>query len=234
MKIAYRITVAAMLLTLIVTVISYTGDAGPKEVVGTIDITPETAVTVGNETTPIVIEGFFYIDQRTGLETVGTISASLQVSGGEWSSSLSQTYWASVDRNNHYDFTLNVDIPMGVGAGQSESYNLLLTFHNQRDQEVGSTSSGSLVRIDEVIDNGRDDDDKDDDDGAVPVEDESVSLIIPIFVIGLIIGLIVALIWAKKNLEIVRSGDGKRKVMFREKDSGHILGRKDEPPIELD
>ncbi|MGA1848336.1 MAG: hypothetical protein ACMUHB_03255 [Thermoplasmatota archaeon] len=228
------ITAAAMLATILVTVLFPAGEAGPAEVTGSININSETRITLGNDTNTVRIEGYFSMIEKSGLETVGTISAGLVVSGGEWTTRLSQDYWNDVERNNHYDFILSVEVPQGVSAGQSESYNLILTFYNQLDQEVGTTSTGTLVVVESILDNGKEDDDQDDDDGAVPVEDESVSLIIPIFVIGLIIGLVVALIWAKKNLEIVRSDQGKRRIMFREKDSGHILGRKDEPPIELD
>jgi hypothetical protein len=233
MKSTILVAAAVLLSIFIFPASSQPVSAGPTGITATIEIPPETRIVMGNETTTVVVEGYFAMLEKSGLETVGTISASLEISGGEWSNSLSQTFWANVERNNNYDFTVSVDIPGGVSAGQSESYNLVLTFYNQLDQQVGSTSKGTLVVVDSVIDNGGDDDGEDD-DGTVPGEDKSISLIIPIFIVGLLIGLIVALIWAKKNLEIVRSSDGRRRIMLREKDSGHIIGKKDEPPIELD
>jgi len=56
----------------------------------------------------------------------------------------------------------------------------------------------------------------------------------PIFIVIIVIGLVIAGIWAKKNLEFVREEDGSRRVMLREKDTGHIFGRKKQPPPELD
>jgi len=206
--------------------------AGPEGITATIEVPAENRIVLGNKTTTVSIEGYFAILERSGLDTVGTISANLEVIGGEWAKTLSRNRWNDVEKNNNYDFTLKVEVPPGVGAGQSESYNLVLTFRNQFDQEVGSASAGTLLVVETIIDIG--DDDEENDDVLAPVEDGSVSLLIPIFVLGLVIGLVVVLIWARKNLELVRSQDGRRRIYLREKDSGHIVGRKDDPPIELD
>jgi len=204
--------------------------AAPSTVEATISI-PETndLNLVANQSKELVIEGSFVVTD-TGLgDTLGGLTATLMVSGDEWNPILSDSRWTNVEVNKEYRFNLTVTIDRGARAGETNTYTLTLTFSNPRGN-VGTATKGVTVSISSRIDNGGDDDD---DDVIAPIDDKSFPLW-PFFIAAIVIGLIVVGIWAKKNLEVVHEEDGSKRIMIREKDSGHILGRKKQPPPELD
>jgi hypothetical protein len=231
---ARSIPVLTMILSTLLTLTMTGAIAGPSDVQGDIQVQGEYPVVITEgETLGFDIEGYFAVTGRSGFESVGTISARLTISEGQWNPVLSQTTWNSVDQNENYDFTISVTIPNGTGLGESSAYTLLLTFYNSLDQEVGSDTAGFSVRVETILPSSDDDDDTSDDDDMAPIEDESFPLW-PFFIIFIVIGLVIVAIWLKRNIEVVREEDGSHRVLFREKDSGHILGRKKQPPPELD
>jgi hypothetical protein len=208
-------------------------NAGPNTVTGSILILGQFDVVIReDETLPFDVEGFFSVTKDVwDIGTYATMSVELNV--GDWEPALSQTRWETVQQDETYDLMVSVTIPNGSLVGEQSSYTLILTIYNNLDQEVGSDTEGFSIDIKSVIPTGDDDDSTADDEIITPIEDESFPLW-PIFIIVIVIGLIIVGIWARKNLEFIREEDGSRRIMLREKDSGHILGRKKQPPPEIE
>jgi len=222
---------SAILLVIVFNISQVLG--APATVQATITIPDDNPITLlGNQTTSLEIQGYFVVNSVGIGDSFGGLTASMIVTGDEWNPTLSQSRWTNVEAQTEYAFMLTVTIAGGARSGDSNSYTLTLTFSNSISNDVGSSTTTLVVRVEGVIVNG-DDDDVDDDDDIAPVEDESFPLW-PFFVAAIVIGLIIVGIWAKMNLEIVHEEDGSRRIMIREKDSGHILGRKKQPPPELD
>jgi hypothetical protein len=226
-------TILAIILFFGISLFVISVEGGPAEVVGEIQVQGEYLVVLNeDQVMNYEVEGFFAVTSKTGLDALGGTYATMTVSEGGWDPGLSPSRWDSVQQNENYDFTVSLTIPNGTGVGEQNAYTLILTFYNSFDQEVGSDTAGFSVRVENVIPSGDDDDDSSDDDDVIsPVEDESFPLW-PFFIGGIVIGLIIIGIWGRKNLEFVRDEDGSRRVMLREKDTGHILGRKKQPPPE--
>lgn len=220
---------AAVLFSLVFTIGS---EGSPRTVQSNISIFDTEIVIRENETTEVQVDGSFMIESVGAGDTIGGLSATLTISEATWAPTLSQTFWDNVQQEQDYFFTVDFTIPEDTGVGDSSNPTLYLDFENPIKGDVGSSSRGFEVKVISVIDSGRNDDD--DDSGIIsPAEDESFPLW-PIFIIVIVIGLVIAGIWVRKNIDFVREEDGSRRIMMREKDTGRILGRKKQPPPEIE
>ncbi|MGA1819812.1 MAG: hypothetical protein ACMUHU_02265 [Thermoplasmatota archaeon] len=233
MKVSFLTALVSLAILLVMGTFFSAVHGSPATVQATITIPEDNPITlIGNQTTSLEIQGFFVVDSVGIGDSFGGLTASMIVTGDEWNPTLSQTRWTDVEAQTEYSFMLTVTITGGASSGDSSSYTLTLTFSNSISNNVGRSTATLVVRVEGVIVND-DDDDTGDDDDISPVEDESLPLW-PFFIAALLIGLIIVGVWAKMNLEIVHEEDGSRRIMIREKDSGHILGQKKQTPPELD
>ncbi|MBN1390922.1 MAG: hypothetical protein JXA22_09815 [Candidatus Thermoplasmatota archaeon] len=222
------LTVAAIILS---TILMASASGEPQEVRGDIIVPAETHLTLrGNQTLELRLDGFFVVASAGPLDTVGGLSASLEISGSGWSPRSSQSRWTGVEVQTDYPFQVMLSIGPGAEAGESNSYTLTVTFSNSLTGTILGTASASMfVGIDEVLH----DVDDDEDEEIYVVEDDSIPLW-PFFIGAIVIGLLIMGVWAKMNIQVVREDDGSRRIYLKERDSGRIIGRKGGPPPEID
>ncbi|MBN1540453.1 MAG: hypothetical protein JW939_09940 [Candidatus Thermoplasmatota archaeon] len=220
------------LATLLLVLILSGVEGMPQEVQADISVPAETSLTLReNKTAEIDIDGFFTVTSTGPLDAVGGLTANLEITDSGWDPRLSQTIWTNVEVQTDRSFVVLLTIGPDTVAGERNSYTLTLTLSNSLSGAVVGTETAVMsVSIENILDDGREDDD---DDGSPVVEDGSFPLW-PFFLGAIVVGLIVVAIWAKMNLELVREEDGRRRVYIREKDSGRIVGRKNQPPPELE
>jgi len=115
-----------------------------------------------------------------------------------------------------------VKVPFDVKDGATQTFSVRLTLTNQLSSASDQASFSVVVQREEVAD---------DDDGPLGLPGDSSVPILPILFIGAILVFVaVAGVWISKNIEIVREVGGRRRIFFREKGSGRILGKRKAPP----
>lgn len=216
-------TILTVVFIIIATMLTLEGRpalGGPETLNGELNI-PSRVPVVGSKdnATTVRVDGVFRVNEKSGLDALAPASATLSVSKGEWEAALSVTYFSDVQEGDIYDFYVTIEVPSDAKEGDSSSYTVTLTLEDFR----GSTQTGAtfVVNIEKVLG-----EDNDDGDGFLGGSSGgSISLIWPLFILGLIVLTVIIIIWAKRNFELVREV-GTKKVFIREKDSGRIIGRR--------
>ena len=189
--------------------------AGHETVSAAVEVPPEVGSKAGRSNdTIIVIDGSFTVTM-SGPDQFLTLTGELSVSQGVWPAGISPSTFSNLIQGERYAFTINVTVPAGSDLPGTGSYVVKLTLSNL----LGSTSveEAFIVKVEPQ--------------GAVDVEDGGI---LPrfnggfpwgmvIFVLGLVFLMVLGVIWALRNLEMVREIEGRRRIMLREKRSGRIL-----------
>lgn len=196
---------------------------GPSTISGEIELLPEWQVFVeGMNDTEVNVEGQFRIVDKSGADSLLDLTATLSLSGGDWQAQLPRTTYPNVVQGEIYQFDVVVTVPYDVKDGASQTFTVKLTLSNRLNTVEDQASFSLSVQREEV---------SDDDDGPLGLpSDSSVPLLPILFVAAVLIFAAVAGIWISRNIEIVREVGGKRRIYFREKGSGRILGRRRSPP----
>ena len=183
----------------------------------------EAAVEEGEDAV-LTVDGSFILTERTGLDRITPVTATLSVSEGQWDATPRQTVYNDVGTENWVTFSIDLTIPEDSKAGQSSSYTVTILFQGQTS-EITETAGFSVLLTSASDDDGDNDGNGDEDSIDNAGASNGGFPIWPVFVLGLIILLVFAGIWAYRNLEIVREVDGRHKIYLREKDTGRIIGK---------
>jgi hypothetical protein len=215
----------SLMMFLVPVLFSGGSQAAPTSVSGSIelnDMWPYFPEDEGQETIEIV--GSFTISEKSLQDAPFPVTATVTLSPGQWEASLRQSVYEIEETGTWERFYIDVTIPEGVKTGESSSY--AVSIHFQGRFSDSSAQAGFTVKIESgSMDDDISDDDDDDGNSEGDLQNTGSFPIWPIFLLILIIALIIAGIWAYRNIEVVREVDGKRKIYLREKDTGRILGR---------
>jgi hypothetical protein len=196
----------------------------PSSISGDIEVLPEWQVFIeGRNDTLVNIDGQFRVEEKSGLDTLLDLTATLSVSGGDWQAQLPKTTFPNVVTGEIYLFKVVITVPFDVTDGAVQTFSVKLTLTNQLNTAQDQVSFTVAVQREE---------DPDDDDGPLSLPGGSSIPLLPIFfVAAILVFAAVAGIWVSKNIEIVREVGGRRRIFFREKGSGRILGKRRPPPV---
>lgn len=209
-------TICIILVLLIGLVLGHAGvSAGHEAVSATIEVPPEVGSEAGRfNDTIIVIEGSFTV-ARSGPDQFLTLTGELSLSLGVWPAMITPSTFSNLVQGERYTFTINVTVPAGSDLPGTGSYLVKLTLTNI----LGSTSVEEAFIV-KVEPQGAVDEE---DVGILPRFKGGFPWGIMIFVLGLLFLIVLGVIWAFRNLELVREIGGRRNIMLREKKSGRIL-----------
>ncbi len=198
-------------------------NGAPSTISGDIEVQPEWQVFVeGRNDTILNIDGQFRVAEKNGLDTLLDLTATLGVTGGDWKAQLSKTTYPNVVPGEIYPFKVVVTVPFDVKDGAAQTFSVKLTLTNQLNTAQVQASFTVTVQREEV---------PDDDDGPLGLPSGSSIPLLPIlFVAAVLVFAAVFGVWVSRNIEIVREVGGRRRIFFREKGSGRILGKRRPPP----
>lgn len=215
---------SAVLVSLVLSLTVFTTpvDSSPEAITAEIDLQSQVNVVPNqsNETT-VSISGTFYIETKSGVDQADT-DASLSVSGGPWTANINPRSFQSVEKQVFYDFTVTVVVPQDANAGESGSYTVEIVFSNLFGSSDPETAP-LRITLEEGPQVG--DDDGNGGNATVPQTPKSFPYWL-IFLGGIVILVAIGVVWAVRNLEIVRETSGDRRIMLREKDSGKVFDRR--------
>lgn len=220
MKRAFVISVAISLFLLSITSVA---TSSPEAIMADVDITSQLSVVPNRANqTDIPITGTFYITEKSGIDQPLETDASVSVSGGPWPATVDPSTFQAVEKEIFYEFTVTVMVPQDASPGESGSYTVEVVFSNVMGSSDPETAS---VRI--TLESGpQTGDDEPGGNTTAPPAPSSFPYWL-VFLGGILILVAVGVIWAVRNLEVVRETSGDRRIMLREKDSGRVYdGRK--------
>jgi hypothetical protein len=219
-SILFVITVLSMVF------LSGTSSAGHSALAGEVQLANnnwEIAKAEDGETI-LPVEGAFMVTEKSGLDIIGEVTATISVSTGQWQAEPRQVVYNDIPVDAWQTFVIDVTIPEDESPGMTSSYSISIYLEGQVSEET--LTQGFVVTL--MSESGDDDDTDPDDNGASNDNDGeggSSFPIWPLFVLGLIVLLVFVIIWAYRNIEVVREVDGRRKLYLREKDTGRIFGK---------
>ncbi|MDG6225233.1 MAG: hypothetical protein QCI82_06940 [Candidatus Thermoplasmatota archaeon] len=189
--------------------------AGNETVSATIEVPPEvSSEAMRSNDTVMVIEGYFTVT-RSGPDQLLQLSGALTISQGTWPAEITPSTFSNLVQGERYSFQVNVTVPADSELPGTASYVIELIITNI----LGSTSfeEAFIVKVDPPapVDQG--------DESIIPGFEGGFPWGILIFVIGLLFLIVLCVVWAFRNLELVREIGGGRRIMLREKKSGRIL-----------
>jgi len=179
----------------------------------------ETVVELGENGTVAIIRGTFEVTALTGADQFLALTGEVSVTGGIWSATVDPSVYESIEESTVYEFDVRVQVPSDAAKGESSVHLITLRLSNVRvDQEFTSLTT---VRLAGSSGEGEMD------DAPFLVRSEDIPWGIVIFIVGLVFLLALGIVWAVRNLEMVREVGGSRRIMLREKESGRLIkGRK--------
>lgn len=216
---ATRITAMATTIILLLLALALGADAGPSAIGGDIDVPGEVTVQSrpGNDT-DVSVAGTFRVTAKNGPDQFLRLTAALSASGGQWPTVVHPSLFEDVAVGTDYEFTISFSVPAGTLNGTHTAYSVTLLLTNVLGSSQIVDSFQVSVRTDI---GGGGDDDGGGDPGGISVSDFPWGLLI--FIGGLFIFLGLGIVWAYRNLELVREVGGRRRIMMREKSSGRLL-----------
>ena len=200
-------------------------DSNPAAVTGDINLENDWPIApTGSEDNILEVKGAFILTEKSGLDLISSVTATISVSSGTWDAAPRVSTYEDVTPNQWTNFIIDVSVPPDARPGENSPYTVTVRFEGQVSED--EVSKGFVVTI---LSAGGDDNPPDDDDGNQTTDqsgDQSNGFPIwPVFLLGLIAIAVVGGIWAYRNVEIVRETDGRRRVYLREKDTGRIFGK---------
>lgn len=198
--------------------------SSPSAISGDINLENQWPIApLKDEETILQVQGAFILTERSGLDLISPVTATVSVSSGQWDAVPRVSTYSDVTPNEWINFIIDITIPTEARTGENSPYTVTVRFEGQVSND--EVTAGFVVSIISVT---GDDDPVDDDtkpsDGNEDQENNGFP-IWPVFLLGLIAILVIAGIWAYRNVEIVRETDGRRRVYLREKDTGRIIGK---------
>ena len=225
MRANFRMLYFAIISLIIISVPSLqVSSAGPSDISATVQLESDWTIALADEgETPLAAEGAFVLNEKSGWDLIGEVTATLSVSEGQWEAHPRQAVYADVTVDAWQTFMIDVTIPEEASPGQSSAYTVKILLEGQVSSD--EVTAGFIVTV--IAANANGDEPADDDDGSdVPdVSDGGSFPLWPVFLLGLIAVAAFVGFWAYKNIEIVREVDGRRKIYLREKDTGRIFGK---------
>lgn len=217
---------AHILLCLTLTLIQLPADGSPESISAEIQMNNswEVAFDEGDDFV-YTVDGSFILTERTGLDRLTPVTATLSVSEGQWDATPRQTVYNDVGVDNWETFSIDLEIPGDASAGQSSSYTVTIVFQGQTSETTETTGFTVLLSSASTDDDDDNTGNGDEDSVDEPAASGGGFPIWPVFVLGLMVLLVFAGIWAYRNIEIVREVDGRHKIYLREKDTGRIIGK---------
>jgi len=223
LKKAARISSASVSISLICLLLSPVVGGAPEVLQGTVAVdglSGPVRVSSSNETN-LIVTGFVRLDEKRTPLSQGDVNVRLDLEGGgEWTASVEPGSIPDMEVGIHYNIRIAIRIPPSHVGGQSQSYLVTAVF----EDNLGSVqTSDQFVVMTEVDEGG--------DGGNSTVNVPNPERGFPIWILfpaGILFLLVLAGIWAYRNLEFVRERGGGRKIYLREKDSGRVL--KKPPP----
>jgi hypothetical protein len=198
--------------------------ADVRSVEGEIELPSDVPVVSypGNET-HVTVQGTFRVTAKNGPDQILRLTGTIAVEGGQWPGAVEPSTFDDVQAGTDYEFTISFIVPAGTEDGANTAYTVTLLLMNI----LGPNQIVASFRV-EVENKGGNGGSEDGIDlGSVDMSDFPWGLFI--FIGGLIVFLLLGLIWAYRNLELVREVGGRRRVMMREKHSGRIIKRRYPP-----
>ncbi len=176
----------------------------------------------GNET-HVTVQGTFRVTAKNGPDQILRLTGTISVEGGQWPGAVEPSTFDDLEAGTDYEFTISFTVPSGTDDGANTAYTVTLLLVNI----LGPNQIVASFRVEVEKKGGEGGTDGGIDLGSVEMADFPWGLLI--FIGGLIVFLALGLIWAFRNLELVREVGGRRRVMMREKRSGRIIKRRYPP-----
>ncbi len=214
-----------VLVTALLNVACLTGAfSSPSSISGDINLENQWPIApLKDEETVLQVQGAFILTEKSGLDLISPVTATISVSSGQWDAVPRVSTYSDVTPNEWTNFIIDITIPIEARTGENSPYTVTVSFEGQVSND--EVTAGFVVTIISVTgDDDTVDDDSEPSEGNNDQENNGFP-IWPVFLLGLIAVLIIAGIWAYRNVEIVRETDGRRRVYFREKDTGRIIGK---------
>jgi hypothetical protein len=198
--------------------------SSPSAISGDINLENQWPIApLKGEETVLQVQGAFILTERSGLDLISPVTATVSVSSGQWDAVPRVSSYSDVTPNEWTKFIIDVTIPPEARSGENSPYTVTVRFEGQVSND--EVTAGFVVTIISVTgDDDTVDDDVDPSDTGNDQENKRFPYW-PVFLLGLIAILVIAGIWAYRNVEIVRETDGRRRIYLREKDTGRIIGK---------
>jgi len=198
--------------------ISAPASSDPSAVDGEIDL-PQEVIVQGHEGngTIVVVMGSFTVTAKNGADQILRLGGSLSIAGDDWPATIEPSTFSDLTVGTPYEFSIVFTVPAGTASDTMTSYSVTLVLQNV----LGNTQIADSFQA--TVEQRRDDG-----DGGGGVLDElrgdvEVPWGLLIFFGGLWVFMALGVVWAYRNLELVREVGGRRRIMMREKGSGRLL-----------
>ena len=187
---------ALVLISLISMVLSQGVEGSPKVLQGTVvvdDLSGPVRVTSSNETN-LIVAGFVRLDEKRTPLSQGEVNVRLDLEGGgEWAASLEPGSIQDMEVGIHYNIRIAITIPPSQVGGQSQSYSVTAVFEDNFGSVQATDQFVVMTEVDEDGGGGNN-------TVNVPNPERGFPIWI-LFPAGILFLLVLAGIWAYRNLE---------------------------------